>query len=659
MMKRSLVSLALALGILAATRSAFAQEEPESRDPISLDDLVVTVHRVPVSLKSTSATVTVLDGHRLEAAGFASVADALRTVPGLAVVQSGSFGSFTSVFMRGGESDYVGVLIDGVQVNEPGGRFDFANLPVDQIERIEIVRGPASAMYGSDAVTGVIQIITRTGAGALTGDVRLLGGTYDSWRGSARVEGGSESATYGFSVSELRSGGMLPVNNDYDTFNFSGRIDITPDEDTDLRLSAHYSDHTFHFPTDGAGAVVDENAFSFGDDLTLGLDLRRRLSPAVEVAVLLSARDSEGGTEDLRDGPADSLGFFQFRSLDDVRRASADLRANVDAGDIGRFSAGLELEDQNLRSLNESDSEFGPSSGSSEESRSNRAYYGQWLGSWGALSGNGALRLEDNETFGSLVTYSLGSAYYVDGSDTKFRISLGRGIKDPTLFENFATGFAVGNPDLVPEESFSWEIGVDQLVGADLRFSATYFDQSFEDLIQFTSSPPQPGGPSFFNVGAADARGLETEIAARLGAFDLSASYTYLDTKVTDAGFEEGDDATFVVGEALLRRPTHQLGLSAIGRLAGRGTAGATLNVVGARVDRDFSSFPFPRVELAAYATVDVHGDFQVLRARGGVGLSVVGRVENLLDEEYVEVHGFPARGRTVWLGGRARFRPD
>jgi vitamin B12 transporter len=644
---------------LTATPAALAQDSP-----VVLDSIVVSVYRLPVDLAATSASVTVLDGDELAARNVATVVEALRTVPGLAVSQSGSYGSTASVFLRGGESDYVAVMIDGVQVNEPGGRFDFANLLVAQIDRIEIVRGPVSSMYGSDAVGGLIQIFTRTGEGRPHGSVTVQGGTYDSWRGTASVHGGAGIAAYGVAVSALRSDGIQAFNNDYDNLSFSGQVKLAPDERTDLRLSAHYSDHTYHFPTDGGGALVDENQNTFGDELTLGLDARRRLSPAVELALLLGARDAESGSDDRPDGPADTLGFHTFQSLDDVRRLSADARANFDLGTAGRGSAGVELEEQRTRSFSDSDSEFGPSSSSSDHERSNAAYYGQWLGRWGGLALNGSLRVEDNEAFGGLVSYSAGTAYRFEGSATKLRTTLGRGIKEPSLFENFATGFARGNPDLEPERSFSLEAGIDQYLFEErFRVSATYFDQSFEDLIQFTFTPPDPTGPNYFNVAAADARGVEAEAAATLGGFAVSAGYTWLDTKVVDAGFDEGEDATFVEGDRLLRRPTHQLsagvrrGFGASGATPGaiRGLAGVEVRHVGDRVDRDFAAFPTRRAALPSYTVVDVYGEISPLASLlSDLGLTITARIENLFDEDYAEARGFPAPGRTIWLGLRA-----
>lgn len=623
--------------------------------PIPLEEIVVTAHRTPRAVRAIPAHVTVLDGEELERAGHVVLLDALRSVAGLHVVQGGSFGAVTSVFVRGGESDYVQVLVDGVPVNAPGGQYDFAHLSVEQIDRVEIVRGPASSLYGSDAVSAVIQVITRTGTGAPRARLSVRGGTYDSWHVTGGVEGGTGSVQYGFAGSLFRSDGLLELNNDYDNGSFSSRVEARPDSATRASIAVHFLDQAFHFPTDGGGAIVDENAFTFGDEWTIGLDLARRLASAVELRAQLGSHDTNGGTDDRTDGPADTLGFFAFQSLEDTRRLFADLAADFETSGAGSATLGFAVEQQDLRSFNESSSEFGPSTGSSDEERTNRAFYGQWLGEWAPVATNASARVEDNEAFGSFVTFSAGAAVYLPGPGTKLRATVGRGIKEPTLLENFATGFAVGNPDLDPERSLSWELGADQeLLDGRVRLSGTYFDQSFRDLIQFTFTPPSEGAPNFFNVAEADARGLELESSAALGPLEAGATYTFLDSEVVDAGFEEGPDATFVEGERLLRRPTHQFGVQ-VGAILSDGRAIRTrLRWVGSRDDRDFGDFPAVRVELPAYVVLDLDGELRLWEpASSRPGLSLIGRVENLLDEEYEEVVGFPARGRTILVGGR------
>ena len=202
----------LSLTVFLAMPSAVPAQQA---DTVTLRPIVVTATRVPVPVDAAASSVTVLTGRELQLRGIRTVAEALRTVPGATVVETGSFGGQTSLFLRGGESDYVKVLVDGVPWNQPGGSFDFADLTTDNVDRVEIVRGPASVLYGSDAVTGVIQIFTRTGQGAprVTGAARA--GTYGSVNYEAGLVGDGGRAGYSVTVSQFRSDGLYPYNNEY------------------------------------------------------------------------------------------------------------------------------------------------------------------------------------------------------------------------------------------------------------------------------------------------------------------------------------------------------------------------------------------------------------------------------------------------------------
>ena len=259
--------------------------------------------------------------------------------------------------------------------------------------------------------------------------------------------------------------------------------------------------------------------------------------------------------------------------------------------------------------------------------------------------------MDDNEAFGTFGTYRAGASYTMAG--TKLRASVGRGFKAPTFFETFASGFVIGNPDLEPERSVSWEFGLRQAIGGDkLVLAGTYFHQAFEDLIQFTFAET----PNYFNVAEARASGVEIEATALPArGLVLAANYTWLDTEVIDAGFHSGDGATFVEGARLLRRPTHSVTASVEYHGWERATFDLAVRYVGDRDDRDFSGFPAAPVVLPSYTTVDFAADVRVLQGGAGVGLTGTLRVENVFDEQYAEVSGFPARGRTVLIGGSIR----
>jgi len=641
------------LTVAAAACAALATCPLRAQEPISLEGLVVTAYRWAEPEWTVAANATVIEGEELERAGIEFVSDALRQVAGLAVARNGSFGAITSVFLRGGESDYVHVLVDGVRVNEPGGAYDFASLTTDNVERIEIVRGPASALYGSDAVSGVIQIFTRRGAGPPRGSVSFQTGSFGTARWQGGLSGGGGGLSYAFSLGGSETDGILAFNNEHRQTTATGRVQANLDADTDATFAIRYNDSRFHYPTDGSGNVVDRNAYSFGDALTVNIDAGRRWADALETRLFLSVWESDRGTDDAPDSPADSLGFFGFKSLTDTRRVTAGGRAVWRPSEGLAFTTGYEEERQSVRGFNRSFSQFGESAGNSEDDWWNRAIHAQFSWARDALALNAGLRAEDDERFGAAATWRTGAAWRAEASGTRLRISAGTGIKEPTFFETFATGFVTGNPDLAPERSTSLEGGIDQDLGGSLMLSLTGFSQSYRDLIQYTGSPPAEGDPNFFNVAKARSRGLEAEASVEARRLRLTGSWTYLDTEVRDSGFDEGPGATFVEGSALLRRPKHTMAASAFYPISSRVGLDVSVRRAGEREDRDFSSFPAEPVTLPAYTVLDLSASFDIAGSGGGPGFTLTVRAENLLDSAYEEVWGFAAPGRGLYVGGR------
>ena len=625
-----------------------------AQDPIELEGLVVTANRWAEPAWTVAAHATVIEGIALRRAGIEYVADALRRVPGMAVVRNGSFGAVTSVFLRGGESDYVQVLIDGVPVNEPGGAFDFGSLSTDNIERIEIIRGPASALYGSDAVSGVIQIFTRRGAGPATGSLSFQAGSFATRRWQGTLSGGTDALSYAFSLGRNDTDGILEYNNEHRRTTFTGRVQGRLGPHAEATLSVRYDDRRFNFPTDGSGALADRNAYTYGDALTMRLGVGRRWSDAFETRFTFDVNETDRGSDDAPDGPADTLGFFGYTNLNDIRRTGGGARAIWRPAGGTVLAAGYELEQQSIRAFSRSFSQFGPSASNSENDRRNHAAYTQLSWQRDGLAVNGGVRAESNERFGTAATWKMGAAWQSAAERTRLRAAAGTGIKEPTFFETYAAGFTRGNPDLEPEHSTSFEAGLDQDLGGGARLSLTGFSQSYRDLIQYTFSPPTRGAPNYHNVAEARSRGVEAEGVLDAGPVRLTADYTWLDTEVEDAGFHEGEGATFVTGEPLLRRPKHTAGASASVQVASAARFEVGVRRKGERADRDFSTFPATPVTLPAYTVVDLAAEIEVVGARAGrPGFELTLRAENLMGAEYEEVWGFAAPGRGVYVGGR------
>lgn len=645
--------IAVAVVVLLLPAAAGAQQPI---DTVQLAPVVITPSRQPTGLGRVTQAITVITGEELRTRGIAFVADALRDVSGAAVVQGGSFGGVTSLFLRGGNSNYVKVLVDGVPVNQAGGAYDFADLTTSNIDRIEIVRGPASVAYGSDAVTGVVQIFTRRG-GAPGGSVTTEAGTYGTTLVDAAASSGGRRLSASGGVQRLDTDGTYRFNSHYRNATVGGRLDAAPDTLTDAALTVRYTDRTYRFPTDGTGAATDSNQVTNGNQVTVGLDAGRRVSRVVQTRLAVALHTGHDAFDDQPDGPADTTGFaFASTRRAASWRRSADARVIVSPGTWLALTAGAQLEGEHEHQTGTTASNFGfgPSvePDSIDRSRSTRAAYLQAAAIvMRRVAVDGGVRLDDNSAFGTFVTGRGGVAIHL--ADTKLRVSAGNAFKAPTFSETFAASpFEVGNPALRPERTVSWDAGIEQLLaGRRASVSATWFDQRFRNLIQYT--PADPGEPTYANLAAATARGIELGGRVWWGGGSLTAQYTWLRTRVTDAGV--GTSPVFVAGSTLIRRAAHSARLGLELRPAARVRTFANLVVIGRRDDVDFRPFPAERVTLPAVATIELAGDVDLIEAHSGhPGLGLRLRVENLLDRKYDTVVGFPGRGRSLLVGVRA-----
>jgi vitamin B12 transporter len=669
-------SLSGGLAVAAALAALPAGAQSAPRDTVHLAEIVVTPTRVATPRSSVAAAVTVLDGRRLRAEGITRVSDALREVVGAAVVQPGSDGALTSLFLRGGESDYTSVLVDGVPLNDPGGAINLADLTMDNVDRIEVVRGPASVLYGSDAVSGVVQIFTRRGRGPARAEAGAEAGWFDGltpgglavassgfgkslerWR--AGLSGGTDAVGYSFSFSRASTGGLYGTpafDNDYRNAVASALLRAQPDARTDASLMLRYGDHLFHYPTDGAGQLADANQYDQGTSTALGLEVGRFLLPRLETRLMLADYRTDGGTEDAPDGAADTLGFYAYHSQATVERRRAEARANWRASGAVLTAGGV-IERQTEQSTGESQSSFGISPDQLDVRRGNHAAYVQLQGDPAAvLSVNAGARWDRSGTYGDFFTYR-GGVVVRPLSSLRLRASAGTGFKEPTFYQNFAAGFARGNPNLKPEHSTSWEVGLEQSAwNGRANLAATYFDQRFSDLIDFTFAPPAPTDPNYFNIASARARGLELEAGlAPAERVALEGQATWLRTRVVEGGFDSEPGALLTPDSALLRRPSFTVAGKLRQTVSRRVRTTLSARHVGARADLDYTGYPPARVVLPAYGTVSFSLEGDVLSAEDR-SVTLTARVENLFDTPYQEVVNFPARRRTVWLGARARF---
>jgi vitamin B12 transporter len=629
-----------------------AQLQAQSVDTAQLGTVVVSASKVPRPAATLSQAVTVISGADLRARGVTRVSDALREVPGAALVQSGSYGAVTSLFLRGGESRYTKVLIDGVAVNASGGSFDFSHLTTDNIDRIEIVRGPASVLYGADAVSGIVQIFTRR-ADASRATLGLRGGTYHSLDLDGDVSGATGLGGFTVAGAQHSSDGILPFNNEYRNGTLSSSINLAKSATGDAVVSARYTSAEFHYPTDFTGAPVDTNSYRVQHRLTVGLNAGRNLSPNVQARLLAGSNDVIDLTEDIAtpfDAPAPQHSAFRSRGY----RRSVEGRLAFFLPAQTTLTVGTAYERESEHSSNGAGDVGGPTTetDSFDANRYGIAYYTELLG---ALTDRVAYtvsgRVDDNSDYQRYATYRLGANASVFPR-LRLRASISSAFNAPAFNELRPTLYTVGSPDLRPERIHSAEMGLIASLAPDvLELNASYFTQRFSDLIQFVNGAPPDFKGSYANLTEATSNGYEAE--AQLfpqSVWRGSASFTVVNPRVSsvDPAYQGGDQ----VGDALIRRPTHS-GAATISFVPKLGTLSVAARYVGKRPDLDFTQFPSPRVTLPAYTKVDLSAEYP-LSVRSLSGLSLNARIDNLFDRRYEEVLHFATPRRTFFVGVRA-----
>lgn len=627
-MSRS-IPLALAVALLPFDLPA----QVISRDTARTTPVVVTATRSPLDVARAPSSVTVISGAQLRREMIVTVADALRQVPGLALAQTGSYGGATSLFIRGGESKFTKVLVDGVAVNDAGGAFDFSTLTTDNVERIEIVRGPASVLYGSDAVAGVVQIFTRAGDGRPKVELSGRGGGFGSYDADAAVRAGWRSGTASLGAARHGTEGIQAFNSGFRHDVVSGVVQGNIGRG-DGRLSIRRTDATFHFPTDGSGQVVDSNAVRRDDRMAVGLDAGWRLTHAVAIRAALASHDLRGVTDNQPDSPGDVGGYY-YTTSDRTRRRSGDLRLEIALPRQTQLTFGGQIERQWQASGTVSS--FGDN-GFTARRRSSGGYAQLLLAPHGAYTVALGGRYERNERFGDFLTYR-GAGSVRIGSGTRLRASVGTAFREPTFLENYGGAFVIGNASLTPEHSLSADAGIEHAIANWGTVGLTWFANSFRDLIDYQYSDTEP---NYFNVARTRARGVEFEARAILPAgFSTDAAFTYLETRVVDPGTGTTATSTFAPGARLLRRPSHTLS-AGLGYQGDRGTLHMRALRVGPREDNYYApDFSVEHVTLPSYVRVDLSSELPLMPTRAGRGSAAVTlRVDNLFDERYTDAAG-------------------
>lgn len=600
----------------AETDSAAPAEEPRTQ---VREQIVVTANRLESSRRQVGSSVTVITAEEIELKRKVTVAELLRGVPGVEVVRGGGAGQVTSVFIRGGSSSHTLVLLDGMRVNAPTtGAFDFANLAADSIERIEIVRGPQSTLYGSEAVAGVISIFSKSGREGRHFSGAAEAGELGSSRFRAAVDGAGDRFDYRVTVSDESTDGVSAASeragnvedDPYDSTSATAHLGWRSGEDggvdVDLRwFDAEVGNDGFDFRL---GPVDDLDRIQTREGLTGSVKARLALGPRWDQTFALGVHDEELAGSD----PDDVFSNFRVDNRSLELTSQSDL--SLGASDVLTLGVGYEERD-------------GGSAGSFDESVDIFSAFVQNAWGWeDRFHLTAGLRHDDHSQFGGETTYRLSTTWSFD-SGTRLHGTYGTGFKAPTLNDLFFPFFS--NPNLAPETSEGFDFGVEQTWGGDRwRFDATWFETDFEDLIAFSFVTFVPE-----NVARAESSGVELVLEVKPGpSFQLAASHTYNDTEDLTTGLQ------------LARRPKNRSTLDLYFRPWVRLSGSVSLILVSDRIDSDGS-------DLDDYERVDLS-----LSYRLRTGFEPYLRVENLFDDEYEEIRGFTTPGALAVVGLSLKF---
>lgn len=639
---------ALAALFLGALALLAAQPAPAA-DP-DLPDVASAPRRMEVPVDHVAGSITVIQRSEIERKGLRTLSDALRMVPGVQVTQAGGAGAQTSLFVRGTESNHVLVLVDGIEVSDPslpGGVFDSAHLLTEDVERIEVMRGPLSTLYGSDALGGVINVVTRQGRGKPRLSAWAEAGARHAFQQASALRGSNELVHYSLSYSTLHTRGHTAVSEDrgaherdgYDNRTLSGRIGLTPTGASELSLVGRFVDtdsdlDPFFEDLDNRGQTRQLFLRAEGRLDLLGGAWRQRLGA--------SYSDHDRGVVD----DADPLRPDSSIESHDGGRLKLDWQHDLFITRQHVLTLGLETERETIDSSLESVSSFGVFTSRAHASQRSSAAFAQEQFTFGdRLFGAVGARLEHHEEFGSELTYRAAAAWVHPGWATKIHGSIATGFKAPSLDDLFGvsvftspffTSLSVGNPDLEPERNRGWELGAEQpLFGGRVRAGVTYFENRIRNLIEVT-----PDFTTLRNVGRAKTDGFESFLSVRLGdRLFLRVDHVYLRAEDRDRGRD------------LLRRPSHTV----LGTLELRPVQGSTVSLavrhIGRRTDIDADSPVGARISLGGYTVVNLAGTLELSRH-----WALFGRIENLFDREYDDPHGFQSSGFAGFAGLRTEY---
>ncbi len=625
----------LSILMLAVAQPSQAQPMPGAD---AIEEVVVTGSREPIATGDLGASFSILDSDAIDSRQVPVLSFLLRDLPGLAVSRTGPVGSQTQIRIRGAEGNQTLVLIDGIEATDPVGNFefDFADLLSTGVERIEVIRGPQSALYGSEAIGGVINIRTRRPEPGLKLEALGEGGSFGTARVGGTLSGGSETVGGTLSAGYMNTDGVSasptgPEDDGYENLTLSGKVIARPADHIELGAIGRYvsAESEFDAQNFATGQVID------ADELRKFDAFYGRVYGQID---LFDERWRHSLSGELTDTDSDNFNAGAFVNSFQGQRAKIEYQTTVRL-DVMQITGAVEHEEMDFTAI-------GPTADdpvNQDKSDDQTSLVGEWRASpVDGLTISAGLRHDINETFADETTWRTGLSWQVTDS-TRLHSGAGTGVSDPTFFDRF--GFFpdqfMGNPDLIPEQAFGWDIGIEHSFwdGRGL-VDATFFASELKDEITQTFDPVTFMSTAVNQPGKSERRGVELSGRLKpLPGLRLDAAYTYLDADEPDGSRE-------------IRRARHIASVSVDYRfLDDRAGVNLDFDFNGEQDDQDFSTFPATRVTLDSFLLITLAARYELME-----GLEAFARIENLLDENYQNVLGFNTPGIGAFAGLRARF---
>ena len=625
--------------------------------PGQMETMVVTASRTPLPLSQAGSSISVITAEQLQKRQVAPVSEILRDIPGLMVNRSGVLGTQTQVRVRGAEANQVLVFIDGVEANDPASddAFDFAHLLSSDIERIEVIRGPQSALWGSDALAGVINIMTKRGKGApkITGFAE--GGSFGTLRGGGSIGASQDNFNFELNGAYLTSGGenisrQGNENDGYSNSTLSFSAGYSPLDNLSFDIVGRRVEATSEFDdVDFLTALPADT-----NDKTKSTQNYGRITAKLALLDrhwehIISAGLTITGNDNISNQMMTGSTAGEKIKFDYQTNFFLDTPAWARAAHVFTFAFEREIEKYKQRGMA---TVFGDPN--QDQEITTNSVIGEYRARfWQRFSISGSVRHDGNNEFKNATTYRINSAYEHTETDTNLHVSYGTGIKNPTFVERF--GFFplsfFGNADLRPEQSRGWEIGIDQAFFNGIgRLGLTYFMEELDNEINGFVFDPALGGTGGFTarnmLGTSKRRGAEIIGGWRLSEnLLITASYTYTHSTQPDPMGRQVQE---------IRRPRHLASANLdYNFFKGKADININVNYNGSQEDDWFITFPATRVKLDSFILVSLAAS-----CRLNEHVTLFGRVENLLDERYEETFGYRSNSRGIFAGVKMALQP-